>query len=130
MIQLTPAMIGWLDHVETTPYWTNADLGMLNIAVDDAADRYGVTRLQLALVFIDLSVKMHHVVQGDQYSLPLDAEIAQLMTGQWEPPAPDDDDHKCDIGMRAATFGVQMALMAAIATREERGKPPVWQSHE
>lgn len=127
MIELSSSMRAWLDNVETTPYWLNADLGMLNIAVDDAADRYGVTRFQLALVFIDLSVKMHHIVQGDQASLPIEAEIDQLLSGQWTPPE-EEDEHRCEASMRAATFGVQMAIMAAIATREERGKPPVWQN--
>jgi len=127
MIQLSPAMIAWLDNVETTPHWRAADLGILNIALDDAAERYGMTRHHLAVLFIELSVKVNGIIQGEQKQVPVDVEIEELLAGTWEPPD-DEDSHSCEVGMRAATFGVQLAVMAAIATREERGRPPVWQN--
>jgi len=123
-VPFSPGMLAWLDNVETTPYWRAADLPRMRMALADAAARYGMTNHQLALVFIDMSIKMNRVVQGEQEQVALDDEIEELMAGTWEPPG-DEDEHSCEIGIRAASFGVQLAVLAAVATREERGRPPV-----
>lgn len=107
-MSLTPRHRAFLESVEQSEHWRDADLHWMDLALGDALFQYDVDGEHLAPIFIDFAYKL--------------AEILEEFM-----PAEEHDDHaQCGLLQELAVLQVQVSIMAAIATREQRGKAPIW----
>jgi|HubBroStandDraft_2_1064218.scaffolds.fasta_scaffold01427_7 hypothetical protein len=99
--------LAYLDAVEQSEHWKAADLHWMNWALGESLATYDLDGPHFAALVLDYTFKLKEILdphilrRGLDDPDPLHAELYVLIT--------------------------HMLIMAAVATREERGKPPVWQ---
>lgn len=99
----------FLEYVESTDQWRDADKHWMEMMLGESLEAYDTDGPHFAAVILDYTLKIREVIQRNH------------------PMGPHADTGDCALVFELSVLTTHMSIMAAIATREYRGKSPVWQ---
>jgi hypothetical protein len=98
----------FLDWTETTEQWVNADKHWMEMMLGESLEEYDLDGPHFAHPILDYTMKLREIVR------------------EHHPSGTHEGDPDCELVRELAVLATHMSFMCAIATRELRGKPPVW----
>lgn len=108
-MELPEDKLKFLEFVETTEQWDDADKHWMEILLGESLAEYDIDGPRFAALTLDYTMKIREIVQ------------------KYHPREEHANHEDCPLLFELAVLTTHMAIMATIATREIRGKPQIWQ---